>query len=419
MIVNTPAGRKRVGEFGSSAIPTPGNEGLFGSWTVAGRRVTTADAVGLPAVLAGIRFLAETVATFPIEVCRETQDRQKERQTNSDQWRLLNTQPNERQTPFMFKAFMVASMIGHGGFAALKAKARKRVMALYPMDPTSYSVVREGGEIVFKVRDPSQTTGIKTLTRKDVLYIPGVLLDDPEIGISPLRIHANAVATALGTEEYAGKFYANDATPRGVILAPFGADSQQATDAKKAWNEGGQGSSKAHQTRVLFSNATYQQIGVNAQDAQIIDAQRWSVEQAARALRLPNWALGVPEGPSRTTPEQRNMELLQFSIAPWLVRGEEGFHADDDLFPDKIDKPEFLATGILRADSLARAQAHLIERQGGWKSINDIRGEEGLSPIDGGDDYQVTPVGGAPNLQPADQQQGNTEPDQAPANPTT
>jgi hypothetical protein len=55
----------------------------------------------------------------------------------------------------------------------------------------------------------------------------------------------------------------------------------------------------------------------------------------------------------------------------------------------------------MRAELAARYAAYLQARQAGWLSVNDIRRKEnepGIGPA--GDEYQSTPVGGAPNLQP-------------------
>lgn len=117
-------------------------------------------------------------------------------------------------------------------------------------------------------------------------------------------------------------------------------------------------------------------------------------------LRLPAWILGGHDASPRMTPEQRNMELLQFSFMPWLKRVAQPLHADDDLFPDKSLVPIHDVDGLLLADIAARTAAYLAARQAGWLSVNDVRFKEGLPPIAGGDQYQATPVGGAPNLQP-------------------
>jgi hypothetical protein len=113
------------------------------------------------------------------------------------------------------------------------------------------------------------------------------------------------------------------------------------------------------------------------------------------------------------------MELLQFSFAGKFIGIEQALHADDDLFPDKELAPQFLADGMLRASTLMRYQAYVQGRQAGWLSANDVRLKENLPPIEGGDEYQVTPVGGAPNLQPGQGGEQPPDPEPEPANPVT
>jgi HK97 family phage portal protein len=316
------------------------------------------------------------------------------------QWRLLGAKPNDQGSAFDFYAFLVASLQGYGGAAALKAKGRRGVEALYPMDPRRYTPRVEGGELVLRVQK-QDSAGFETLTRDDVLYIPGVLWNDPLIGVSPITMHANAIGSALATEEYAGRFYENDATPGGILEMPFNSDSQQAKDMRELWEDRHRGGRNHHKTAVAFGGATYKTIGVNAADAQIVEAQQWGVHQMARCFRLPGWILDAQEGPSRMTSEDRRTELLIFSILPWTMRIEQALEADSDLFPDGSGLfPATLTDSLLRADTKTRYQAYLQGRQAGWLSANDIRAKENEPPIDGGDEYQTTPVGGAPNLQP-------------------
>ena len=50
---------------------------------------------------------------------------------------------------------------------------------------------------------------------------------------------------------------------------------------------------------------------------------------------------------------------------------------------------EFNLDGLLRGDSISRAQYHSTALQAGWESVNDARRVEGLSPVDGGDQIRV------------------------------
>lgn len=423
MIVRTRDGgtaevqRSFAGFSGTGAIPQPSE--VNGNYSVAGKRVTPQKAYGLPPVLRGIRLYSETIGSLPIIVYRGDPANPDTRTVVADapQYQLLARKPNGLQTPFDFKAYIISSILGFGNAFILKAKSRGAVQELWPIDPERVTPEPEGTSIKYKVRvNPGRAVD---MTRADILHIPGVLLSDPFVGVSPLMVAANAIGTSLGAEEFAGRFFDRDATPSGIITVPGSPGTQVVKDTKELWDNGGAGSRRAHTTRVLYGGMGYQQIGVDAQAAQIIETQRWTVDQAANALSLPSWALGGTDQNPRSTPEQRNMELLQFSLAPKFVSIEQALHMDDDLFPDKELAPSFLADGMLRADTLARFQAYVQGRQAGWLSANDVRIKENLPPIEGGDVYQVTPVGGAPNLQPGGAAPPPTAGELEPAVPVT
>jgi hypothetical protein len=43
--------------------------------------------------------------------------------------------------------------------------------------------------------------------------------------------------------------------------------------------------------------------------------------------------------------------------------------------------------GLLRGDIRSRYDSYAVGRQWGWLSVNDIRSQEGLDPLDNGDVY--------------------------------
>lgn len=421
MILATRHGDRAVRSVGGmfqgvDAIPTPAAGVGAGSWSVAGRRVTPETAAGLPAILRGVRLIAETIASFPLQTIARAANGNREPAEGSWQWDLLHDRPNDTQkTPFAFKEYVVASMVMRGNSYSLKAKSRGRVQALYPLRPSRVEprYLKDGESLVYDVR--SANGKVTTLDAEDLLHIPGFLLEDPLIGQSPIKVAANAIGTSLGVEEFAGRFFENDGSPGGVLNFTGTRDSQAAKDTRDTWEDRHRGSAKARRIAALFGGTTYQAIGVDAESAQLIESQRWSVEQAARVLGLPAWALGGTDQNPRSTPEQRNSELMTLGLGPWVVRFEEGLHADDDLFPDKSLFPHLDSDHLVRAEMLMRYQAYTLARQAGWLSINDVRGKENMPPIDDGDDYQVTPVGGAPNQQPGG---GDGAAEQVPADPT-
>jgi phage portal protein BeeE len=88
---------------------------------------------------------------------------------------------------------------------------------------------------------------------------------------------------------------------------------------------------------------------------------------------------------------------MKLCLGPRLRRIESALRADPDLFGGTELYPEFKVDSLLRADTAERYAAYVAARQAGWLSSNEIRELENYPAVDGGDNVQQTPVGGAPN----------------------
>lgn len=378
---------------GTDRIPSPGM--AKGGWSNAGRIVTSEDAVGLPAALSAVRLLSETTAELPCIVRRDDGD-ERDRLPESSQWGVLHNEPNQEQTPFAFFEYIVASLQDAGNAYLLKTKSRGQVMELLPIDPHCVYPFFKDGRMQYRVFRNGKAT---VLTREDILHIPGILFGHPFIGVSPITKHRNSLGAALAGEEFGGRFFANDGQPGGVIEVTESMRKEQKEELIEGWNMRHKGVGQSHQTGLLTNGAKYQALGVSMQDAAYVDSQRFSVQQIARIFRVPASMIGddSAQKPSNTHPETVNQAFLQFSLGPWLSRIEQALWKDPDLFPDKSIKPAFVVEAILRADITSRYQAYLWAKQAGWLTANEIRAKEDMPQVEGGDELQQTPVGGAPN----------------------
>jgi HK97 family phage portal protein len=406
LIVRTPGGSVEVRDMfaGTSTIPSP----LMsrGGMSNAGRLVTSDDAVGLPAAGAAVRLLAETTGELPCIVRRDG-DAEPERVPNSPQWSLLHNEPNRDQSPFDFFAYLVSSLQQSNAYIQ-KTKSRGQVMELIPLDPENVIPFYKDGLMQYRVYRNGTST---VLTREDLIHIPGILWRHPFIGISPIQLHRNSLGAALAAEEFGGRFFANDGQPGGVIEVAEAMQKPQKEELMEGWNARHRGVGNSHRTGLLTNGAKYQPLGVSMQDAAYVESQRFSVQQVARIFRVPAAMIGddTAQKPSNTHPEVANQAFLQFGLQPWLTRIEQGLWKDPDLFPNRGLKPSFVVEAILRADITSRYQAYLWAKQAGWLTANEIRAKEDMPSIEGGDELQQTPVGGAPN--PTDQKPPDPEPD--------
>lgn len=375
-----------------TTVPTPLEAGSY-SW--AGRRITFREAMGIPAAFSAVRLIAETVGQLELGVVDAATG---EKRPDTPQWTLLHDRPNALQGPLAVQS-LIASGMERGNAFLQKIKVAGQVAELYPIDPRRVTIKVKAGAVTFEIRSADAPGGVRRLTRADIIHLPGMLLDDPVVGVSPVEIHANEIGAQVALHEFKGRFFSNDATPGGLIIkGPQ--DREQRQELREAWEARHRGSSKAHTVGLLWGDMDYRQIGVSAADAALIEALQYTAQDTARIYRVPLSLINGADAQS-TNLEAENTRFLQFSLGPRLKRIEDALHLDDDLFPDKSLRPRFDAKVLMRAAIEQRFNAYRLARQGGWVTPNEIRQWENLPAVDGGDDIQITPVGGAPN--PADQ----------------
>ena len=65
----------------------------------------------------------------------------------------------------------------------------------------------------------SKESKVEVLKPEDVLHIPGLGFDGI-IGYSPIAMSKNAIGMGMACDEYGAKFFANGASPSGVLEHP-------------------------------------------------------------------------------------------------------------------------------------------------------------------------------------------------------
>ena len=386
-------------EWGSSSIPLPGMGGS-GFFAYTGRYVSAEAAAGLSAVGAAVRLVSESIGSLPVIVYRGA-EANRERAIGAWQYQLIHERPNMEQSAMEFWTDVAACIEFSGNAYIQKIKAGSRVLEMQVVDPMAVRVYRDrdNGEKRFDVSlDGKHVNG---LTTSEILHIRGFNVRGGLVGVSPISEHKQALGVALAAEEYAGRMYANDATPGLAVTVPGNLGRQQAAEMLQVWNSTHQGMANAGKPAILTNGATLNKLGMTMADAELIASRRYGVEEVARIFRIPPAMLGVESRASNISAEEESLRFVRYGLMPRLRRIEMALRADDDLFPAGSNlEPEWLVDGLLRADTQVRYAAYVQARQAGWLSANEIRALENYPPVDGGDQVQQTPVGGAPNTAP-------------------
>ena len=201
----------------------------------------------------------------------------------------------------------------------------------------------------------------------------------------------NAVGMAIACEEYGAKFFANGATPGGILEHP--GIVKDPAKVRESWNAVYQGSSNAHRIAVLEEGMKYTPIGISPEQAQFLETRKFQINEIARIFRVPPHMVGDLEKSSFSNIEQQSLEFVKYTLEPWLVRWEQAMVRS---LLSKTEKEQYFikfnVDGLLRGDYESRMNGYATARQNGWMSANDIRQLENLDRIskkEGGDLYLI------------------------------
>ena len=360
---------------------------FFGS-SSSGKAVNERTALQTTAVYACVRILAETIASLPLHTYRYSTGG-KEKAMNHPLYYLLHSEPNPEMTSFVFRETLMGHLLLWGNaYAQIIRDGRGRVLGLYPLLPNKMLVSRTDQGILFYQYEKDGRTFF--LPDTEVLHIPGLGFDGL-VGYSPIAMAKNAIGMAIATEEYGAKFFANGASPGGVLEHP--GVVKDPGKIRESWNAVYQGSGNAHRVAVLEEGMKFQPIGIPPEQAQFLETRKYQLNEIARIFRIPPHMVGDLEKSSFSNIEQQSLEFVMYTLDPWVIRWEQAIQRALLSGGEKRQYfVKFNVDGLLRGDYQSRMNGYAVGRQNGWLSTNDIRELENLnriSPELGGDLYLI------------------------------
>lgn len=227
---------------------------LFGPST-SGKLVNEFTAMQTTAVYACVRILAETLAALPLQMYCYTATG-KERVYNHPLYHLLHDEPNPEMTSFIFRETLMSHLLIWGNaYAQIIRDRLGRVQGLYPLRPDKMTVCRDDRGQIFYLytKTGNENPNVKpygqvVLQKEDVLHIPGLGFDGL-VGYSPIAMARNAVGMTMACEEYGASFFANGASPSGVLEHP--GVLKDPAKVRDSWNAVYRGTGNAHKVAVL------------------------------------------------------------------------------------------------------------------------------------------------------------------------
>jgi len=345
-------------------------------------------ALRLGAVLAAGRLLAANIASVDLGVYRQAGGAQQQLPLPS-----LFTQPCAQGTLFDW-VFRAVTSLAYRGNAVGVVTARDYLeypTAVEWLDPAN--VMCEDRVRLAPLGAPGSFTNPRfyylgeLLPNEDVVHIPWFQLPGRVWGLSPLGAYAVTVSTGLSAQKFSDDWYRSGGVPPGRFRnTAQTVDQKDATIIKQRLVQ----AIRSHEPIVYGKDWEYDPFTISPNEAQFVQTMRLSASQIAAIYGIPPEMIGGETGGSMSysSPEQRQIELVQFALLPWLSLLESHLSA---LLP-RGQCVKFDADRLIRADEKTRFEVHEKKRLIGYDNIDGIRAEENKPPLPDGKGQDYTPL---------------------------
>lgn len=314
---------------------------------------------------------------------------------------LLNLRPNEAMTPSVAKKMVEGNRLtgGNGYEWILRDPRTYRPVELIPLPHELVTPWRDGaGHVWYTVLHPLTGEPMR-LSGEDVNHFKAYTHDGLK-GISVLSRAAEVISAGRSAQEYAGAFYAGDASPSGVLTVEgdlqgtveiVGADGNRETKKKKdiireEWERIHAGPKNAHRIAILDYGLKYSPISTSPRDAQFVETLDMSVQDIARFFGVPLYKLQSGKQ-AYSSNEQNAIEYVTGTLHPLVTQYEEE-RTWKMLPPGESRKGIEIRINMmaeLKGDFTSRSNWYKAMREIGVFSVNDIRDLEDMESVPGGD----------------------------------
>lgn len=349
-----------------------------------GSLYNNSGAMNVSAAYRCIDLISDAVATLPVYIKKKDSKGQTNIVKNHP-CNLLFDDKNNLLTKYNFFKMIVQSVILKGnGFAYIYRAADGTPTALRWLNSGDVVVtyIKEKNELYYQA--PIIRGG--RINRADMLHFVKNSYDGIN-GVSLVTYAKRSLDITHATDNTAKSFFENGANLNGVISVNGPSSIDQRRDAKKEWDatfaNGGRG------VAVLPMNMTYQQVTMNADDAQMLESRKFNIEDIARFFGVNPLLLGIQGTSAYKSLEEINQDFLVHTLMGYVTMIENELSMKLLRTDEKNLKIILDTNGMLRANKQAQAEYYVKMVTNGIMTRNEVRKDLGLNSVEGGDELMI------------------------------
>lgn len=336
----------------------------------AGEIVSDDSALQLSAVWGCIDILSELVSTLPVH-----------------EYRDIGGTPNSITSAFLedpagdgsgfevwARQLMVSELLrgnAYGYITSLGTDGWPRTIEIIHPDRVTLHQPNLSGPVDWRLDDkPIGKWPLGPLWHLPAYNVPGTPL-----GMSPIEYASQTIGLGIAAQKFGARWFSGGKIPAATLESDQVINEDMAKALKGRVMDVLDGS---REPLVLGAGLKFNPIQISAEESQFLATIKANADDIARFFfRRPPGEGGQV---TYANVEARSLDMLTYSVAPWLTRIERSLTR---LRP-RPRYVKFNADALIRVDLASRYKAHDMAIRSGWKSRDEVRELEDMAPIGDG-----------------------------------
>lgn len=387
--------KRKTEEKALSNVPASGGwwplirEPFSGAWQ-RNKEEVRGTVLSYPALYACIARIAQDIGKLPFTLKQYDKDGLQVTVENPAYSPVLR-KPNHYQTQAQFRESWILSKLTFGNTYVLKRRDNRGVViGLYVLNPMrTKPLVSDSGDVFYELQTDNLSL-IPDMEEFENLVVPAreiihdreITLHHPLIGIPPLSAANWPAVKNLRILKSSAEFFANGASPGGILTAPGSISDETAERLSEYWNNNFTGEN-AGRVAVVGDGLKYEALSANAADSQLVEQMRYSDEQICQPFGVPPFIIGIGTIPAGMKVDDMANMYYNFALQTRIEHMENLL--DEGLGISRPLGVELDLEPLLRMDPQKMSEVEGTKVKNSIATPNEARRKFGLKPLAGGD----------------------------------
>ncbi len=343
--------------------------------------ITREFAMQIPALKAGIGFIADLVSSLEIKL-HKVNDGKVETVSDDYRLKLLNDETGDTLNSYQMKQSLVRDFIIAGNGYVYLNKDRNRIISIHYVEPSRVSV----------------TPSIDPIFKDGKLLVNGVLYDNYDFiifakntvnglsGKGLLDESSDILELAYSTLAFANSNIKAGGIKRGVVKSSKKLEQDAMDYLKASWAELYDTNNTTNKVIILNDNLDFTELSQTSIELQILENRKTNNEDILNLIKMP---INILNGTA--TKEQYN-NFIKSTIIPILSQLESAFNSALLLETEKESKYyfSFETKDLLKGSAKERFETYKTAVEAGIMTVNEARYQEDYDSIEGLDNIKMS-----------------------------